>query len=92
MACLQHPERRVPSSRHSPSISLAKASAHQLFYGVGVLFRDFPSSADILRLPVFFGCCIAGACFTFLLPEVRGVDPDVVYAQELAEAANRNRV
>ena len=28
---------------------------------------------------VFFGCCIAGAGFTFLLPEVRGRDPDVIY-------------
>ncbi|PSS38138.1 hypothetical protein PHLCEN_2v45 [Hermanssonia centrifuga] len=35
---------------------------------------------------IFFGCCIAGAGFTFLLPEVRGRDPDVIYAQELAAA------
>ena len=34
---------------------------------------------------VFFGCCIAGAGFTLLLPEVRGRDPDIVYAEELRE-------
>lgn len=37
--------------------------------------------------PVFFGCCIVGAAFTTLLPEVRGRDPDVIYQQELDEAA-----
>jgi MFS transporter, PHS family, inorganic phosphate transporter len=34
---------------------------------------------------VFFGCCIAGAFVTLLLPETKGRDPDVVYAQELEE-------
>ena len=34
---------------------------------------------------VFFGCCIAGAGFTLLLPEVRGRDPDIVYAEEQRE-------
>ncbi|TFK48881.1 MFS general substrate transporter [Heliocybe sulcata] len=32
---------------------------------------------------IFFGCCLAGAVCTFLLPEVRNRDPDVVYAEEL---------
>ncbi|EPQ54923.1 inorganic phosphate transporter [Gloeophyllum trabeum ATCC 11539] len=32
---------------------------------------------------IFFGCCIVGAACTFLLPEVRGRDPDVVYAEEM---------
>ncbi|KAF9256591.1 phosphate transporter [Marasmius fiardii PR-910] len=35
---------------------------------------------------IFFGCCILGAAFTLLLPEVKGRDPDLVYAQELREA------
>ncbi|THH30919.1 hypothetical protein EUX98_g3238 [Antrodiella citrinella] len=34
---------------------------------------------------IFFGCCIAGAVCSLLLPEVRGRDPDVVYAAELRE-------
>lgn len=32
---------------------------------------------------VFFGCCIAGAGFTLLLPEVKGRDPDLVLAEEI---------
>ena len=34
---------------------------------------------------VFFGCCIAGAVFTQLLPETKGRDPDAIYAQEIEE-------
>jgi PHS family inorganic phosphate transporter-like MFS transporter len=34
---------------------------------------------------VFFGCCIAGALFTLLLPEVRARDPDVILAEEMKE-------
>ncbi|KIY66028.1 MFS general substrate transporter [Cylindrobasidium torrendii FP15055 ss-10] len=36
---------------------------------------------------IFVGCCIAGAGFTFLLPEVRGRDADEVYEAEKQEAA-----
>nr|CAI94747.1 phosphate transporter [Hebeloma cylindrosporum] len=32
---------------------------------------------------IFFGCCIAGAFFTLLLPEVKGRDPDLVLAEEI---------
>jgi len=41
---------------------------------------------------IFFGCCIAGAVFTLLLPEVRGRDPDLILAEEIKEAraAKRN--
>ncbi|KIK05299.1 hypothetical protein K443DRAFT_675254 [Laccaria amethystina LaAM-08-1] len=34
---------------------------------------------------IFFGCCIAGAVFTLLLPEVKGRDPDVIFAAEIEE-------
>ncbi|KAH8083788.1 phosphate transporter [Cristinia sonorae] len=34
---------------------------------------------------IFFGCCIAGAVFTLLLPEVKDRDPDLVYAEEMRE-------
>ncbi|KAI0783511.1 major facilitator superfamily domain-containing protein [Abortiporus biennis] len=34
---------------------------------------------------IFFGCCLGGAAFSLILPEVRGRDPDVIYAQELLE-------
>lgn len=32
---------------------------------------------------IFFACCIAGALFTLLLPEVMGRDPDAVLAEEI---------
>ncbi|KIK05301.1 hypothetical protein K443DRAFT_641836 [Laccaria amethystina LaAM-08-1] len=32
---------------------------------------------------IFFGCCIAGAFFTLLLPEVKGRDPDALLAAEI---------
>ncbi|KAF8968635.1 phosphate transporter [Flammula alnicola] len=32
---------------------------------------------------IFVGCCIFGAFFTLLLPEVKGRDPDAVLAEEL---------
>ncbi|KAJ6566585.1 MFS general substrate transporter [Mycena capillaripes] len=38
---------------------------------------------------IFVGCCIAGAGFTLLLPEVRARDPDEILAQEMAAAGNR---
>lgn len=34
---------------------------------------------------IFFGCCIAGAVFTLLLPEVKGRDPDAIFAAEIEE-------
>ncbi|KAJ7157466.1 inorganic phosphate transporter [Mycena filopes] len=40
---------------------------------------------------IFVGCCIAGAGFTLLLPEVRARDPDLVLAEEI-EAARAARV
>jgi len=35
---------------------------------------------------IFFACCLAGFCFTFLLPEVKNRDPDLIYEEELAAA------
>ncbi len=42
---------------------------------------------------VFFGCCIAGALFTLLLPEVKGRDPDEIDREEMrvVEAARRGQ-
>jgi len=39
---------------------------------------------------IFFGCCIAGAVFTFLLPEVKGRDPDLVFAEEIRQSKHAN--
>ncbi|KAJ6600975.1 inorganic phosphate transporter [Mycena vulgaris] len=38
---------------------------------------------------IFVGCCVAGAFFTLLLPEVRNRDPDQILAEEI-EAARAN--
>lgn len=40
---------------------------------------------DVSRYIVFFGCCIVGAAFTLLLPEVKGRDPDAILAAEIEE-------
>ncbi|KAF5364802.1 hypothetical protein D9758_009297 [Tetrapyrgos nigripes] len=40
---------------------------------------------------IFFAVCLLGAVFTFLLPEVKGRDPDLVYAQEIREDRLRMR-
>ena len=41
---------------------------------------------------VFFGCCLAGACLTTLLPEVKGRDPDLIDAEEIRAAREKRRL
>ena len=38
---------------------------------------------------VFFGICILGAVFTLLLPEVKGRDPDQIFAEEIKAKRER---
>jgi PHS family inorganic phosphate transporter-like MFS transporter len=49
----------------------------------------FNSLTDKIGTPavlwIFVGCCIAGAAFSLLLPEVRARDPDLILAEELKE-------
>ena len=45
------------------------------------------SALTLAIVTVFFGCCIAGAGFSLLLPEVKGRDPDVIYEEEMRERA-----
>lgn len=40
---------------------------------------------------IFFACCILGALFTLLLPEVKGRDPDEVLAEEIRQARGLGR-
>ncbi|KAI6159849.1 major facilitator superfamily domain-containing protein [Pisolithus thermaeus] len=40
---------------------------------------------------IFFGCSLVGACFTLLLPEVAGRDPDAILAEEIREKRLQQR-
>ena len=71
-----------------------RASAHGMSAACGkagaiisaLVFNSLTNSIGTPNvLWIFFGCCIAGAGFSLLLPEVRGRDPDLVYAEELRE-------
>ncbi|KAJ7921192.1 major facilitator superfamily domain-containing protein [Mycena leptocephala] len=72
-----------------------RASAHGISAAAGkagaiisaLAFNSLSESIGTDKvLWIFVGCCIAGAAFTLLLPEVRGRDPDEVLAQEMAES------
>ncbi|OAX38279.1 MFS general substrate transporter [Rhizopogon vinicolor AM-OR11-026] len=69
-----------------------RASAHGLSAACGKIGAIisafvFNSLTDSIGTPavlwIFFGCCMFGAVFTLLLPEVAGRDPDLVLAEEL---------
>lgn len=71
-----------------------RASAHGLSAACGkagaiISAFVFNSLTDNIGTPavlwIFFGCCMLGAAFTLLLPEVAGRDPDLVLAEELKE-------
>ncbi|KAF9237990.1 major facilitator superfamily domain-containing protein [Melanogaster broomeanus] len=71
-----------------------RASAHGLSAACGkagaiisaLVFNTLTTSIGTPAvLWIFFACCIAGAGFTLLLPEVAGRDPDAVLAEELRE-------
>jgi PHS family inorganic phosphate transporter-like MFS transporter len=77
-----------------------RASAHGLSAASGkagaiISSLAFNSLSKKVGTPVvlwiFFACCIAGAGFSFLLPEVKGRDPDVVDAEERRIDEERRR-
>ncbi|TFY68972.1 hypothetical protein EVJ58_g697 [Rhodofomes roseus] len=77
-----------------------RASAHGISAACGkagaiISALVFNSLTESIGTPnvlwIFFGCCIAGAGFTLLLPEVRDRDPDLVYAEELREEERKRR-
>ncbi|KAG6907148.1 hypothetical protein DXG01_010325 [Tephrocybe rancida] len=57
------------------------------FYQVSFYFAI--DSRLMMISKVFFGCCIGGAVFTLLLPEVKGRDPDLILAEEIREAREK---
>ncbi|KAH9915086.1 major facilitator superfamily domain-containing protein [Fomitopsis serialis] len=77
-----------------------RASAHGMSAACGkagaiISALVFNSLTDSIGTPnvlwIFFACCIAGAGFTLLLPEVKGRDPDLVYAEEVREEERMRR-
>jgi len=96
---------RFRASAHGVSAACGKAGAiisslgfNQLTKQIGtpnVLWSRFIffslklHTLTVAFASVFFGVCLLGAAATFLLPEVRGRDPDLLDMQELKEAKQR---
>ncbi|KAM5536672.1 hypothetical protein V8D89_009600 [Ganoderma adspersum] len=78
---------RFRASAHGMSAACGKAGAIISALAFNSLSKKIGTPAVLW---IFFGCCIAGAVFSLLLPEVRGRDPDVVYEQELRERVGRS--
>ncbi|KAJ3817782.1 phosphate transporter [Lentinula raphanica] len=74
---------RFRAFAHGISAASGKAGAIISALAFNALSEDIGTPAVLW---IFFGCCIAGAFFTLLLPEVKGRDPDLVLAQEIREA------
>ncbi|KAI0036288.1 MFS general substrate transporter [Vararia minispora EC-137] len=74
---------RYRATAHGASAAAGKAGAIISALAFNALTKDIGTPAVLW---IFFGCCIAGAVLTLLLPEVKGRDPDVVLAREFAEA------
>ncbi|KAH9948318.1 MFS general substrate transporter [Amylocystis lapponica] len=65
-----------------------RASAHGRRDHSALVFNSLTNKIGTPNvLWIFFGCCLAGAVCTLLLPEVRGRDPDLILAQEEREAS-----
>ncbi|KAJ3785791.1 phosphate transporter [Lentinula aff. detonsa] len=80
---------RFRAFAHGISAASGKAGAIISALAFNALSQDIGTPAVLW---IFFGCCIAGAFFTLLLPEVKGRDPDLVLAQEIREAKANSQV
>ncbi|KAF8574012.1 MFS general substrate transporter [Ramaria rubella] len=80
---------RFRASAHGISAASGKAGAIISSLGFNALTSSI-GTPNVLW--IFFACCIAGACLSLLLPEVKGRDPDVIDAEELREARTKARV
>ncbi|KAI0820053.1 MFS general substrate transporter [Trametes gibbosa] len=74
---------RFRASAHGMSAACGKAGAIISALAFNSLSKKIGTQHVLW---IFFGCCIAGAGCTLLLPEVRDRDPDIVYAEEQREA------
>ncbi|KAH9859129.1 MFS general substrate transporter [Lenzites betulinus] len=80
---------RFRASAHGMSAACGKAGAIISALAFNSLSKKIGTQHVLW---IFFGCCVAGAFCTLLLPEVRDRDPDVIYAEEQREAeAARHR-
>ncbi|KAL0573734.1 hypothetical protein V5O48_008230 [Marasmius crinis-equi] len=79
---------RFRAFAHGLSAAAGKAGAIISALAFNQLSKDIGTPAVLW---IFFGVCILGAVFTLLLPEVKGRDPDMIYAQEMREAREQNR-
>ncbi|KAI0265684.1 major facilitator superfamily domain-containing protein [Gloeopeniophorella convolvens] len=75
---------RFRATAHGISAASGKAGAIISSLAFNALSTSI-GTPDVLW--IFMGCCFLGAGFTLLLPEVKGRDPDVIYAEELRAAA-----
>ncbi|KAG8941961.1 hypothetical protein FRC04_003920 [Tulasnella sp. 424] len=73
---------RFKAFAHGMSAACGKAGAIISALAFNSLSKSIGTPAVLW---IFFGCCIAGAVFTCLLPEVKMRDPDVVYEEEERE-------
>ncbi|KAJ4468720.1 MFS inorganic phosphate transporter [Lentinula aciculospora] len=80
---------RFRAFAHGISAASGKAGAIISALAFNALSADIGTPAVLW---IFFGCCIAGAFFTLLLPEVKGRDPDLILAQEIREARANQQV
>jgi PHS family inorganic phosphate transporter-like MFS transporter len=79
---------RFRAFAHGISAASGKAGAIISSLAFNSLSEDI-GTPDVLW--IFFGCCIAGAIFSLLLPEVKGRDPDLVLAAEIREAREKKK-
>ncbi|GLB45269.1 putative sugar (and other) transporter [Lyophyllum shimeji] len=71
---------RYRATAHGLSAAAGKAGAIISALAFNTLSKDIGTPAVLW---IFFGCCIAGAGFTLLLPEVKARDPDLILAEEI---------
>ncbi|EEB96469.1 hypothetical protein MPER_04392, partial [Moniliophthora perniciosa FA553] len=80
---------RFRAFAHGISAAAGKAGAIISALAFNELSKDIGTPAVLW---IFFACCVLGAVFTLLLPEVKGRDPDLILAEEIKEARERARV
>ncbi|KAL1690128.1 major facilitator superfamily domain-containing protein [Schizophyllum commune] len=79
---------RFRAFAHGASAAAGKAGAIISALAFNKLKDDIGTPAVLW---IFFGCCIAGAGFTLLLPEVKGRDPDEILAAEIKAERDARR-